>query len=123
MTKEPQADDKYDPDNISRIIMLVYGVLESGGPFWCYAAVKPSQFDAFKEAEAAGKLDLYNFEEFGEVIVSGEGERPPEEVTHKVAQMYNTDPSSFFQPIDPKKEIANKIDELKKAEETSEDNK
>lgn len=108
--------DKYNPDNISRIIMLVYGRMEHGGPFWCYVAVKPSMYDAFKAAESQGSLDLYNFEPFGEIIVSAEGETPPEEVTVKVAEMYNTDPTKFFQPIDPKKVISDKIEELKRQE-------
>lgn len=109
--------DKYNPDNISRIIMLVYGELDSGGPFWCYVAVKPSMYDAFKEAEGSGNLDLYNFDEFGEVVVSGEGEKPPAEVTEKVAEIYNADASSFFQPIDPQQEIADKIAKLKAQDE------
>lgn len=106
-------EDKFHPDNISRIIMLVYGTLETGGPFWCYVAVKPSMFDAFKRAEADGKLDLYDFDAYGEVVVSGEGESPPQEVTMKVAEMYNTDAGQFFQPIDPQKEIEEKIAQLK----------
>ncbi len=106
-------DDKYNPDNIARIIMLVYGKLEDGNPFWCYCAVKPGMFDQFKADEAAGKLDLYHFEPYGEVVVSGEGETPPNEVTAKVAEMYNTDASKFFQPIDPQKEIAERIEQLK----------
>ena len=109
-------DDRYNPDHISRIIMLVYGKLESGAPFWCYCAVKPSMFDQFKADEVAGKLNLYEFDPYGEVIVSGEGDKPPQEVTQKVAEMYNADPSSFFQPIDPKQEIANKIESLKSQE-------
>ena len=116
--EQPQ-DDPYEPDNISRIIMLIYGKLESGGPFWCYCAVKPSMFDQFKADEAAGKIDLYNFDPYGEVVVSGEGEKPPTEVTQKVAEMYNTDASTFFQPIDPKKEIAEKIEQLKAQEQGS----
>lgn len=111
-----QDDDRYNPDHISRIIMLVYGKLENGNPFWCYCAVKPSMFDTFKADEAAGKLNLYEFDPYGEVIVSGEGEKPPQEVTQKVAEMYNADPASFFQPIDPKKEIADKIESLKSQE-------
>ena len=107
---------KYDPDNLSRVIMLLYGQMDHGGPFWCYVAVKPSQFNAFKAAEASGKIDLYNFEEYGEVIVSAEGQTPPEEVTLKVAEMYGADPSTFFQPIDPIAEINKKIDELKTQE-------
>ncbi len=109
-----QTDDKYDPDSISRIIMLVYGTMEHGGPFWCYVAVKPSMYDPFKQAESSGTLDLYNFDVYGEIIVSAEGETPPDEVTMKVAEMYNTDPSKFFQPVDPKKVIAEKIAELKR---------
>lgn len=111
-----QDDDRYNPDHISRIIMLVYGKLENGNPFWCYCAVKPSMFDAFKADEAAGNLNLYEFDPYGEVIVSGEGDKPPQEVTQKVAEMYNADASSFFQPIDPKKEIADKIESLKTQE-------
>jgi hypothetical protein len=106
--------NKYDPDNISRIIMLVYGRMEHGGPFWCYVAVKPSMYDTFKKSETDGTLDLYNFEAYGEIIVSAEGETPPDEVTLKVAEMYNTDPTKFFQPIDPKKVIEEKIEEMKR---------
>lgn len=123
MSDQPEqsqaAGDPYEPDNISRIIMLIYGKLESGGPFWCYCAVKPSMFDQFKADEAAGKIDLYNFDPYGEVVVSGEGEKPPAEVTQKVAEMYNTDASTFFQPIDPQKEIAEKIEQLKAQEQQS----
>ncbi len=115
---ETAEGDKYNPDNISRIIMLVYGTLDTGGPFWCYVAVKPSMYDAFKEAESSGKLDLYNFDAYGEVVVSGEGEKPPVEVTEKVAEIYNTDASSFFQPIDPKQEIEEKIAKLKAQDES-----
>ena len=103
----------YDADALSRVIMLLYGKMDHGGPFWCYVAVKPSQFEAFKAAEKSGALDLYNFEAYGEVIVSAEGKTPPEEVTLKVAEMYGADASTFFQPIDPIAEINKKIDEMK----------
>lgn len=117
MTTPPQTpNDKFDPDNVSRIIMLLYGKMDHGGPFWCYTAIRPSQFDAFKAAEAAGTIDLYNFDAFGEVIVSAEGQTPPEEVTLKVAELYGADASTFFQPIDPIAEIGKKIDELKAQE-------
>lgn len=99
----------YDPDELSRVIMLLYGKMDHGGPFWCYVAVKPSQYDAFKAAEANGSVDLYAFDEFGEVVVSAEGEQPPDEVTEKVANMYGADASTFFQPIDPIAEINKKI--------------
>ncbi len=68
-----------DPDNLSRVIMLLYGQMDHGGPFWCYVAIKPSRFDAFRETERAGAINLYDFDDFGEVIVSAEGEQPPDE--------------------------------------------
>ena len=112
----PNVADKYDPDKLSRVIMLLYGKMDHGGPFWCYVAVKPSKFEAFKKAEKEGRIDLYNFDAYGEVIVSAEGQTPPEEVTLKVAEMYGADPSTFFQPIDPIAEIGKKIEELKAQE-------
>jgi len=114
----PTSDDKYDPDALSRVIMLLYGKMDHGGPFWCYVAIKPSQFEAFKVAEKNGSIDLYNFEAFGEVIVSAEGATPPEEVTLKVAEMYGADASTFFQPIDPIAEIGKKIGEMKARDES-----
>lgn len=109
----PPVENKYDADALSRVIMLLYGQMDHGGPFWCYVAIKPSQFESFKAAEKAGTIDLYNFTEFGEVIVSAEGKVPPDDVTLKVAEMYGADPSTFFQPIDPIAEIGKRIEELK----------
>ena len=101
-----------DPDDLSRVIMLLYGQMDHGGPFWCYVAIKPSMFDAFRAAERAGSIDLYAFDDFGEVIVSAEGEQPPDEVTLKVAEMYGADAATFFQPIDPIAEINKKIADM-----------
>lgn len=116
MTDVPQPNlpsaNTIDADQMSRVIMLIYGKLDHGGPFWCYVAVKPSQFELFKQAEKEGKIDLYNFDQYGEVIVSAEGRTPPEEVTLKVAELYGADPSTFFQPIDPIGAINEKIAEF-----------
>lgn len=115
MTQPPVTPNvSVNPDEVSRIIMLIYGKLEDGGPFWCYVAVKPSKFEDFKTAEAEGRINLYEFAEFGEVIVSAAGATPPEEVTRKVAEMYGADPSTFFQPIDPLEAVDLKIEEWKK---------
>ncbi|MFN8891664.1 MAG: hypothetical protein ACK530_03345 [Alphaproteobacteria bacterium] len=96
-------------DDVSRIIMLLKGVMDHGGPFWCYVALKPSQFSAFKAAQPAGEIDLYAFDDYGEVVVSGEGETPPYTVTEEVARMYGADPRTFFRDIDPLAEIAEKM--------------
>jgi hypothetical protein len=104
-----------DPDTLSRIIVLLFGRMDHGGPFWCYVAVKPSRYEAFQNEERAGTIDLYNFESFGEVVVSAEGERPPRSVTEQVAEMYGADPDSFFQPIDPMEQIGQRIEKLRQS--------
>jgi hypothetical protein len=104
-------DNSINADDVTRIIMLIYGKLEDGNPFWCYVAVKPSQFEAFKAAEAAGTINLYEFAPYGEVIVSAPGQTPPAEVTRQVAEMYGADPSTFFQPIDPLAAVDEKLKE------------
>lgn len=98
-----------NPDDVARIIVLLFGRMDQGAPFWCYVAVKPSQYDAFKAAQDGGSIDLYDFEAFGEVIVSGEGECPPTHVTEEVARMYETDARTFFRDIDPIAEINKRI--------------
>jgi len=89
--------DTIDPNkDKTRTIVLLYGLLESGSPFWVFAAVRPSKYQTFLTQQKAGEVDLYHFEEFGEIIVSAEGKHPPDAVTIKVAEMYQTDPSSFL---------------------------
>jgi hypothetical protein len=110
---DPQAG-ALNPDDYARVIILIYGVLENDAPFWCYVAVKPSQYQPFLDAQKDGSLNLYEFERFGEVIVSGEGNEPPEAVTLKVAEVYQTDPKTFFQPMDPEAEIARRMKEVEK---------
>lgn len=104
------TDQKPNPD-LTRIIVLVYGMLETGGPFWVYVAVKPSKYQDFLKAQKEGTLDLYHFDGFGEIIVSGEGRVPPDEVTLKVAEMYQTDPSTLFKPMDVEAEVARRAAE------------
>lgn len=94
------TEQKPNPDLLSRIIVLMYGILESGGPCWIFSAVKPSKYQAFLTAYKESKLDVYNFEGFGEIIVSGEGKSPPDQITLKVAEMYQTSPSELLQPIE-----------------------
>ncbi len=98
-----------NPDDVSRVIMLLFGRLEAGGPFWCYVAIKPSRYEAFQAAQNEGLVDLYDFDEFGEVVVSAEGEHPPLKVTEEVARLYGTDARKFFREIDPLAEIAKQI--------------
>ena len=100
-----------NPDNLSRIVMLTYGAMEHGGPYWCYVAVKPSRYEEFQSRLASKKYNIQNFSEdaFGEVIVSGEGITPPQDITKQVANLFNIPFKDFFRDIDPKKTIINKI--------------
>lgn len=106
---------EYKPDDLTRIIVLVYAMLDSGQPCWVYAAVKPSKHEAFTNAQKDGTLDMYQFEPYGEIIVSGEGKSPPDDVTLKVAEMYQTDPTTLFQPIDIEEEIEKRMGEAKQS--------
>ncbi len=83
-------------DLTTRTIVLIYGLLEDSAPFWLYAAVKPSKYPAFIASQKDGTLNLYEFAPFGEIIISGKGKAPPDEVTLKVAEMYQTDPATLF---------------------------
>ena len=85
------------PNNsdLMRTIVLVYGLLENGNPFWVFVAVKPSQYQPFITAQKNGSLNLYQFAPYGEIIVSGIGKSPPDEITIKVAEMYQTDPEKL----------------------------
>ncbi len=107
----PKNDDQL------RTIVLVYGMLESGAPFWVFVAVKPSQYQSFIAAQKNGSLDLYHFEPYGEIIVSGEGRTPPDEITLKVAEMYQTDPAIMFQHIEEEEKMIKSTEQKKGGEE------
>lgn len=87
------------PSDLTRIIVLIYGLLENGGPFWLFAAAKPSRYQPLLTAQKTGALDLYHFESYGEIIVCGEGRSPPDAVTLKVAEMYQTDAATLMQAM------------------------
>lgn len=76
-------------NNESRLVTLVRGVMEQGGFYWCYLAVKPNLISKFQQA-IKDKYNIQNFvkDNYGEVVVSGRGKQPPEEVSKKVAEMF-----------------------------------
>jgi len=77
-------------DDRKRTIVLIYGILPDGQPFWLYAAVRSLNYQAFQDIFRAGKLDIHHFDPFGELIVIGKGKSPPDSVTLKVAEVYQT---------------------------------
>ena len=104
------------PDQIARIIMMVFGPMQQGGSYWCYVAVKPSQYARFQQELKAKRLDLNDFDEFGEIIVSGDGVSPPPEVTMQVIKLYGGNPKYVMQDIDPMIEINNAVENVNKGE-------
>ncbi len=94
MTNEAELKDA-----ITRTIVLMYGLMEDGGSYWVFAAVKPSKYPTMLAAQKDGTLDMYDFKPYGEIIVAGKGKSPPDEVTLKVAEMYQTDPATLLQPV------------------------
>jgi hypothetical protein len=94
------TEEKPNTEDQTRIIVLLYGMLDNGNPFWVFVAVKPSKYQLFQTTHKEGRVDLHNFGPFGEIIVSGEGKAPPEDITLKVAEMYQTDPAKLNQAIE-----------------------
>ncbi len=94
MNQEP------DPiEALKRTIALIYGILANGHPFWAFVAVRSSRYQIFMADQKEGKLDLTQFDPYGEIIICGEGRAPPDEITLKVAEMYQTNPTQFMQNV------------------------
>lgn len=81
--------DSVAKDSASRLVTLVRGIMEQGGFYWCYVAIKPDLITKFQQA-VKNKYNIQNFakDAYGEVVVSGRGKEPPADVTKKVEEMF-----------------------------------
>ena len=106
-----------DRDDVARVIVLARGLMEKGGFYWCYVAVKPSRYEEFK-GKSTQKYNIQNFvkDGYGEVIVSGSGREPPKEVSEKVAEMFDVPVDSLFTDSNPEATINSKFEEFLKAQ-------
>lgn len=86
-------------EDLKRTIVLLYGMMQNGQPCWIFAAVRPSMYQDFQTAYKNQKIDLKDFSGFGELIISGEGKTPPDDVILKVAEMYQTEPAKLEEVI------------------------
>lgn len=86
-------------DDNKRTIALLYGVMNTGAPFWLFAAVRINKYQQFQEAYKNGTLDIHQFEPYGEIIVIGDGKNPPDDIILKVAELYQTDPATLMQDL------------------------
>lgn len=99
MTEKQTNNNTNEKIDLTRTIILLYGILENGNPFWVFVAVKPSKYQDFLKAQKEGSLNLHQFLPYGEIIVSGTGKSPPDDVTIKVAEMYQTDPEKLKEQV------------------------
>lgn len=112
MTDVPIAES----DDLARMIMLVYGPMQDGkGSYWCYVAIKPTEYQRFMTLHKARKINLFDFEKegFGEIVVSGQGVRPPSEITYQVAQIYKMNVKDLFGDMDAESVMSKKIQQMK----------
>lgn len=81
----------------SIILVLIFGQMENNEPFWVYVSVRPEMYALYHAAYKAKTLDLFNFSPFGEIVISGYGATPPEEIVTEVAAIYQADPRKMIE--------------------------
>lgn len=104
------------PDNVARMITLIYGKMADSNPFWCFVAVKPTFINDVQEKARNKTLKLETFVDdgYGEIVVSGEGLAPPREVLKQVSAMFNYPIKNMFGQYNMDAEIAKEIELLKR---------
>ena len=103
------------PDDVARVVMLVYGLMSNSNPFWCFVAVKPTRYKELQALVAQKTFDIRTYEAdgFGEIVVSGEGVTPPNDVVKAVAQMFDVPVRKLFDEADPNIASSKEIEKLK----------
>lgn len=84
MTFDPESLLKQIDEDVN-ILVLVSGELSDGSAHYAYASIPPSQYDAFKAAEAKGNYDLAHF---GKILAHGAGHEPPASVIKEMEEKY-----------------------------------
>jgi hypothetical protein len=83
--QEPTAEQLAEGDKNSAVLSYIHGKSQ-GKPFWAYVAVKPSKYKEFHELNCAKKR--YAIEDYGIIVASGEGEKPPESIIKEMRDRY-----------------------------------
>ena len=102
-------------DHVARLITMAFGMMSNAKPFWCFVAVKPSRFLEMQKLIAAKTFDINLFVGLGmgEVVVSGEGIMPSNDVVKKVAQLFGLTVRELFKDVDADDIIAKEIERVK----------
>ncbi|MDX1949861.1 MAG: hypothetical protein SFT90_05110 [Rickettsiales bacterium] len=74
-------------DEAYKIILLVKGE-NNGEKLWAYVHMFPSKAKEYLALDGTKQVEL---EDFGEIIFSGTGENPPEEIIQKMKDTYKID--------------------------------
>lgn len=82
---KPPISQNAMADLLCTIMILCRGVDENSNPCWAYMCIKPSMAKPFKEARENGIFDI---EDYGAIIESGEGLEPPDEVKRRMEHEY-----------------------------------
>jgi len=73
------------------VIMMVKGTEEDGvTPFWSFVAIPPTQLFGFKKAQARG--EAFFVDDYGEILITGQGKEPPPEAIEEIRAKYGFDP-------------------------------
>lgn len=75
-----------EADKSVEMLVLIAGQRQDGSDFWAYAAIPPSKYTAFTEAEAKG---AYRLNDYGRVLTSGDGLQPPSGLEQQLREKYN----------------------------------
>lgn len=81
----PPLSSQSMADLLCTIVLLVRGMGAGNQPFWAYMCIKPSMARAFKEARDKG---VFNLEDYGTVLESGDGADVPADVRSRMEKNY-----------------------------------
>jgi hypothetical protein len=74
------------PENeLGTIITLIKGEGENGNKQWAYLNISPFMFAEYANAIKQENVDV---SEYGEILASGEGEQPSEEIKKEMLEKY-----------------------------------
>jgi transcriptional regulator with XRE-family HTH domain len=72
----------------NRIIVFIFGKAAGDEDFYIFAAVRLDRYEAFLVAQKRNELDMHDFSTYGEVITTGWGKVPTNEVVEEIAKEY-----------------------------------
>jgi len=102
-------------DEHAGIIVLISGRDEDGvTPFWAFMDILPSKYIGFRKAQATG--ESFFLDDYGDILITGKGKEPPEDVVQEMREEYGFDPDFEEKAVEMFKKLpANMLNEKKKA--------